>query len=134
MHAWDSGVWIPHVEDQLIFATTGEEALELVQQHRPALFMSDEYHPGNLGGIALFEALRDEPNMTRGYFTACSLESPSTDLADAARELGVEFLMEKPTALPEFFERLAPLLEKHRSNPPHAPCGRVPQFAARVLE
>jgi DNA-binding response OmpR family regulator len=75
-------------------AANGEEALQLVREHRPELVILDALMPG-LSGYDVCRALREDVEAPRPYviiLTAASLEADRT----LAAEVGVDEFITKP--------------------------------------
>lgn len=106
--------WRPHPEDRLLFTSDGDEALVLVEEHDADLFVSDECHPGSMGGLELLRALRHRHGLALGYFTGFPVTGPADDHGAWARELGVDLLLGKPVWMGDFLAELVPLVARLR--------------------
>jgi two-component system chemotaxis response regulator CheY len=90
----------------IIEATNGAEALEVVAAHSPDLVLSDWNMP-EMTGIELLRSLRASGNqVTFGFVTSES----SPEMRETAAAAGAAFLVAKPFSADTFAEALDPVV------------------------
>lgn len=91
---------------ELVEATNGREALELVHSHAPDLVLSDWNMP-EMNGIDLLRALRAAGSqVTFGFVTS----EGSPEMRSTAEQAGASFLIAKPFTAEAFQDALSPVL------------------------
>ena len=89
-----------------IFASSGEEALEMIRNDRPGLVLSDWNMPG-MSGLDLLKTVKREGIALKFGFVTCEA---TPDMATLASEAGSDFMVAKPATAKNFEETLGPLL------------------------
>ena len=95
-----------YVGHEVVEATNGREALELIEQESPDLVLSDWNMP-EMSGIDLLCTLRDRGRDVRfGFVTS----EGSSEMRQRASGAGAEFLIAKPFSAEQFRDALQPVI------------------------
>lgn len=88
---------------EVMQASNGAQALELVRERRPALILLDVMMPG-LNGFQVAQALKNDPNTQDTPIIFVTARHETTDLVQGL-ELAVDYIS-KPFAVPELIARV----------------------------
>jgi len=96
-------------EYTVLEAADGDEAWELIQQHRPAVAVLDVRMPG-LNGIELTQRIRSHPELRCMRIILLTGSASEHDSA-AGREAGADLYLSKPFSPAELLEAVARALQ-----------------------
>jgi CheY-like chemotaxis protein len=78
----------------VVEASDGDEAWNLIQEHRPALALLDVRMPGRTG-IEILEAIRSDPGLRATKVILITASAKQTDI-EAGMVAGADFYLTKP--------------------------------------
>jgi CheY-like chemotaxis protein len=97
---------------QIMTASNGLEALNIIKQHPPSLIISDLMMP-KMDGSQLFAALQDDPNLAKIPFVCLSSRAQEEEKVSAL-ELGVEDYWAKPFSVKEIPLKVKRILKRYQ--------------------
>lgn len=87
-------IWVAADGNEVLEAATGEEALELVEQHQPGIVILDVMMP-RMSGIEACERIRAQPSGVIAYIIMLSAKSETADKISGL-ETGADAYLTKP--------------------------------------
>ena len=102
---------------EVISATNGQDALEILKTERPALIITDILMP-KLDGFAFVQKLRSDPQMLDIPVIFLSATYVTPEDRDFAMSLGASRFLEKPIDTEEFLLTIAELLSQEHITVP----------------
>lgn len=80
---------------EVLEAENGEEAIDIVQRHRPAAAILDVMMPGALDGLQVLSAIKNDPALKSTYVVMVTARSQTVDY-EQATALGADAYFVKP--------------------------------------
>lgn len=101
----------------VISAINGEEALQIIDQERPALIITDILMP-KMDGFQLVQRLRTDPKTSHIPIIILSATYVTPEDREFALKLGAARFLEKPVDTEDFLLTIAEVLTARTANPP----------------
>jgi len=102
---------------RVVTARDGQEALEVIQQERPALVIADILMP-KMDGFSLLHRIRINPETRDIPVVFLSATYVAQEDKEFARAIGVTSFIEKPVDLDKFFPIISDILTRGRPTTP----------------
>ena len=94
---------------EVLVATDGDQALEMIQRERPALVLLDVMMPGKTG-FEVCQAVRADPSLDGVRILMLTAKGRETDVSKGLA-LGANAYMTKPFSTRDLVQKVADLLE-----------------------
>jgi DNA-binding response OmpR family regulator len=95
---------------EIVSASSGDRALELVREHRPALAVLDIGMPG-LDGLAVLEAIRADETLSGTRVVLLTAKAQESDVR-RGYDSGADAYVKKPFSPSDLSERVRALLDQ----------------------